>query len=1334
MKTKNKASKRVISFLLVMAMICGCMGISGWGLNEAYADIPSDDASTYVTITDAETTYVTKQALDIGWFDIKPFMTSGAESYVQPDDILTVNALIEGVYFYLFGEDPDRADLQVAADSVTSQAIKAELNIYNGSWGLSTGSVFDNDKLVMSVINDSFGAMGIGGDMVSDGDDIIFYSYDRDYAYFEVLKITTGSVDYGTIYPVINVKLRVLEKTYPSYVAPIAGAEIDISGGDYCLGTASAGGVASVQLMRFGDPSEELLITAEADGVIKPYLRIAYNWDGSDVTITGISQAVLADTSLDSFAVNAYGVDLDASDYSSNDIAFDVDGSIENITLTAITADSGAVVSSVTASGITAKTVSFSHSTGGSVPVPLEPGLNTISFIVSNGADEEIYTVKINRSTTISDVIADVNRVIDGITSYTGYPASICDSSWIIGKIGTGKAISASEKEAFLTQTVNDVSGLNVGAKAKTAIALTALNIDATKVPSKNSDTIIDLVAQIYNYSGDTIPYITYLPYMLMLEDLGNYDIPDNAKWGRTELIQYAIDNYSGSSGWNAANGTDSAAMMIPALAPYYKNAENRNGYNGISQVSCAAIKVKVDEVIEQFKTAQEANGTFGNNANTTAVVIAALASLGLDADGSDFTKTASGKSVLEAIFTYETTDNRLGYTSTAYNELASKDGLLALASYLEYYASGSKNGDGSVYRFTKEITPYTSWPNADLLTGIRVTSPEKTVYSYDAGKTNDTVDTGGMTVTGVFNGDAANTSNVLIGDCTVSTINRATPGTQTVTVSYQGYTADFMITVENSDGTVPQKDTASVTVKNNNATIAVSNSMVIEEGETSALDVLKMLLDEKGISYVIKNGNYVSEIDGLGEFDKGANSGWLYSVNGTPPSTVSAKAYKLQDGDVVVWYYTLDYTKDSSTANWRAGKTEPETGASEKIAIITAASRIDRSGKAIASVSAKDVTSAINEALQGAGSGVRPVAQIIVEGADAASSVETTIPGSSMKELNSKTDGITIKTPIADISLDSDTINTLSGEAGGNIKITAVKLEAADIQNLSEEVKAEIGDRPVYDFSIMNGSRNIAEFDGKITITIPYTASHQEIGEGLVVYFLKDDGSLEVVRNCIYDSEAKTMTFTTRHFSKYALGYKALNFTDTVSHWAKNEIAYLAAREIVNGTTETTFSPNSNITRAQFVQILSNMAGSHADGRLIGAEAPFIDVPKTAWYSQAAVWAAEEGIVKGIENKDGSISFYPDTNISRQDMAVLLSRFAGKAEGYNVAAIKGAAVFLDEGEIAAYAAEAVMQLQQAGLINGKTLDTFAPADYATRAESAKMIAMLIRNSLQPLN
>ena len=662
-------------------------------------------------------------------------------------------------------------------------------------------------------------------------------------------------------------------------------------------------------------------------------------------------------------------------------------------------------------------------------------------------------------------------------------------------------------------------------------------------------------------------------------------------------------------------------------------------------------------------------------------------------------------------------------------NDSGSKQGMWALTTYQNLSNTRSSN----LYHFTKGITPYTSWPNADLLTGIKInTVPTKTTYSYDASETSCAVDINGMVVTGIYNGEASNTTNVAISACTISTIDRSSAGTKTVTVSYQGYTATFMVTVLKSNGEPLPVGTVSVKVKNNSSVIASKNSVVIEEGETTAMDVLKTVLDDAGINYLIKGDYYVSEIDGLGEFDKGENSGWLYKVNDTTPPTTAASEYKLKAGDEVVWYYTLDYTKDSSTSSWKQS-VAAEEGTSAGIATVEVTSKVDASGKATAAISKDEISAAIVNAVESAkkaGENTKAEIQITVKGADNASSVETTIPEDSIKKLNEKIDTVTVKTPVAEISLDKDTIKTLSAETNGDVKITVSRLGADDIASLDEETRAEIGEKPVFDFSIMSGSKTISEFGGKVTITVPYTATERELANGLVVYYINDQGGLEIIKNCIYDEKSKTMTFATQHFSRYAIGYKSVDFTDVKGHWAKDYITYLAARDVISGMTQATFAPNANITRAQFVQILANLSGADLSSYDDNKASSFNDVSENAWYAKAAAWAADKGIATGIKNKDGSANFSPDANISRQDMAVMILRYTEKIGGYSLAVSGSAAVFSDDNQIADYAKEAVTQLQQAGLLNGKTSSTFAPKNNATRAESAKMISILVENSL----
>ena len=168
--------------------------------------------------------------------------------------------------------------------------------------------------------------------------------------------------------------------------------------------------------------------------------------------------------------------------------------------------------------------------------------------------------------------------------------------------------------------------------------------------------------------------------------------------------------------------------------------------------------------------------------------------------------------------------------------------------------------------------------------------------------------------------------------------------------------------------------------------------------------------------------------------------------------------------------------------------------------------------------------------------------------------------------------------------------------------------------------------------------------------------------------------------------------------------------------NWAKPYIEQLTQENILAGDTDGMFRPDAPVTRAEFVTILSRVSGADAAERTV----PFADVRSGDWYYAAVAWAFEAGIVNGVTEN----SFAPDDPISRQDLCVMLMRYAEKNGGIDLTAQTETVVFSDTAEIAAYAADAVAALQSAGIINGVGDGRFAPNENATRAEAAKLIAL----------
>ncbi|MBR4880878.1 MAG: S-layer homology domain-containing protein, partial [Clostridia bacterium] len=107
--------------------------------------------------------------------------------------------------------------------------------------------------------------------------------------------------------------------------------------------------------------------------------------------------------------------------------------------------------------------------------------------------------------------------------------------------------------------------------------------------------------------------------------------------------------------------------------------------------------------------------------------------------------------------------------------------------------------------------------------------------------------------------------------------------------------------------------------------------------------------------------------------------------------------------------------------------------------------------------------------------------------------------------------------------------------------------------------------------------------------------------------------------------------------------------FTDVKkSHWFYDEVSYAYTNGIFKGMTETTFEPNTAMTRAMFVQTLANIEGAELTPY---TDSTFRDVKENHWYAPAVKWAVENGIASGV----GSGRFNPNTYMTREQLVTML-------------------------------------------------------------------------------
>ena len=310
----------------------------------------------------------------------------------------------------------------------------------------------------------------------------------------------------------------------------------------------------------------------------------------------------------------------------------------------------------------------------------------------------------------------------------------------------------------------------------------------------------------------------------------------------------------------------------------------------------------------------------------------------------------------------------------------------------------------------------------------------------------------------------------------------------------------------------------------------------------------------------------------------------------------------------------------------------------------------------------------------------------------------------------------------LVSVNIGLDTLKQLdTAYAGGDIILRADKVDALR----STEAKATIGTRPTYDLSLvyLSGGKEtpIANLNGHtISVRLPYTPANGEQTGNLYAVYVDDAGKVEWITKSSYNASLKAVVFETGHFSVYGVGYKnpAPAFTDITGHWAADNILFAASRGLLSGTSDTTFSPDTGMTRGMFVTALGRLAGINPDSYQTGK---FTDVKADAYYAPYVNWAAQTGIVEGVT----ATTFAPDTNINREQMAVIMKNYAAKL-GYDLPQTLKAVTFADNTQISSWAKDAVKSMQQAGILAGKNENKFDPKGTATRAEVATVLRRFV--------
>lgn len=178
------------------------------------------------------------------------------------------------------------------------------------------------------------------------------------------------------------------------------------------------------------------------------------------------------------------------------------------------------------------------------------------------------------------------------------------------------------------------------------------------------------------------------------------------------------------------------------------------------------------------------------------------------------------------------------------------------------------------------------------------------------------------------------------------------------------------------------------------------------------------------------------------------------------------------------------------------------------------------------------------------------------------------------------------------------------------------------------------------------------------------------------------------------------------------------LPFTDVPeSAWYKNAVTFAYEKGLFEGTGPTTFSPNAPMTRAMFVQVLSNKTSNYNKADWTG-KSSFSDVNPNAWYAPAVEWASHFGIVSGV----GGGKFEPDKNVTREQMAVIMYNYAKRTDNSTMFDSAALILFSDGGSVSSWAREGMQWAASMRIIKGSDNNRANPKSNAKRCEVAQVM------------
>ena len=310
--------------------------------------------------------------------------------------------------------------------------------------------------------------------------------------------------------------------------------------------------------------------------------------------------------------------------------------------------------------------------------------------------------------------------------------------------------------------------------------------------------------------------------------------------------------------------------------------------------------------------------------------------------------------------------------------------------------------------------------------------------------------------------------------------------------------------------------------------------------------------------------------------------------------------------------------------------------------------------------------------------------------------------PDGSTTKTETKADGSKTETTTATTPGGSTGSTVTKTDTKGNSQTEAnAKLSDKDVKDAQETGEAVTV--PVKDIEAGKDSNSATEIkidvpknSGKTTVEIPV----DNVTSGTVAVIVHPDGTEEIAKSSKPTEDGVQLEIDGSATVKIIDNSK--DFIDTRDHWSRDEVNFVAARELFNGVGGNQFGVSQPMTRGMVNTVLARLAGvdtTPGQGQ--------------AWYEVGTDWAKKNGISDGTN---------PTAPVTREQLATLLYRYAGSPS------VSGTLHAADAASVSDYAEDALLWANQNGIVNGVGSNTIAPKDNAQRAQVAAMLARYLQN------